>query len=443
MRNPKNVVIMVGDGMGYNQVAAGSLFLYGEVGKQGFEHFPVRFGVTTFSASGRGYSPDSAWVSFSYVQRHATDSGASATAISTGTKTYNGAIGFGPDQRPLDHLMDLAENVGKSTGVVSSVPLTHATPAGFLAHNASRAALERLAQEMILRSRVDVLMACGNPWFDDNGDSLAVAKTYKWLGGEQVWNGLLASATRFDLDSNGTAETVVGDADGDGIPDAWTLIQTRREFCSMISGPTPNRVIGIPQTHETLQNKRFGQRGPKMSDYREDAPYAVPQNERVPTLPEMTRAALNVLDNDPDGFVLMVEGGAIDWSGHSTNSGRMIEEMVDFTRAVDAVSAWVDSASSWDETLVVVTGDHETGYLWGPGSGLQADGSSVWNPLQGNGVGRLPGMQWNGGGHTNSLLPLYAKGRGSERFSRYVDGIDPRRGPFVDNTTIFKVLTDR
>ena len=68
-RNPKNVIILVGDGMGFNQVEAGSLFLHGESGRQVFERFPVRYGCTTFSASGNGYQPDSAWTSFDYLKK--------------------------------------------------------------------------------------------------------------------------------------------------------------------------------------------------------------------------------------------------------------------------------------------------------------------------------------------------------------------------------------
>lgn len=438
-RNPKNVIILVGDGMGFNQVEAGSLFS----GRQVFERFPVRYGCTTFSASGNGYQPDSVWTSFDYLKKRATDSGAAATALATGTKTTNGAIGVGPDGDPVPNILEVAEDVGKATGVVSSVGISHATPAGFVAHSRSRGSLESIAQEMILRSRVDVIMGAGNPWFDDNGNALAEPKNFRWVGGEQVWKGLLLSGARFDLDTNGTYETTVADADGDGVPDRWELVQTRRAFRQLAAGPTPKRVLGLPQIHETLQQKRTDQRGSNLRhDYANDAPYAVPLNEKVPTLAEMTRAAINVLDNDPDGFVLMVEGGAIDWAGHANLSGRLIEEVAGFTEAIEAVVTWVDSASSWDETLVVVTADHETGYLWGPGTGFGADGAIQWNPLQGQGLRRMPAMQWNSTGHTNSLVPFFAKGRCSERFARFVDGTDPRYGQFLDNTAIFRMLTE-
>ena len=95
-------------------------------------------------------------------------------------------------------------------------------------------------------------------------------------------------------------------------------------------------------------------------------PFVVPYTSSVPDLATMTRGALNVLDDDPDGLFLMVEGGAVDHAAHVGQSGRLIEEELAFDDAVDAVVAWVEARSSWSETLVIVTGDHETGYRWGP-----------------------------------------------------------------------------
>ena len=117
----------------------------------------------------------------------------------------------------------------------------------------------------------------------------------------------------------------------------------------------------------------------------------------------------------------------------------MIEEQIDFDNAAEAVVAWVEDNSSWDETLVIVTGDHETGYLTGPGSG-QGEAGPVWNTLVNNGQGNLPGMEWHSIGHTNALIPLFARGVGSELFAGYADQFDPVRGEFVDNTEIGQIL---
>jgi alkaline phosphatase len=132
----------------------------------------------------------------------------------------------------------------------------------------------------------------------------------------------------------------------------------------------------------------------------------------------MTKAALNVLDDDPDGLFLMVEGGAVDWAGHTNQSGRVIEEQIDFNNAVEAAVAWVNANSNWGETLLIVTGDHETGYLTGPGS------DPTWEPLVNNGASNLPGMEWHSGSHTNQLIPFFAKGSPHRMFKDYAKNGD-------------------
>ena len=220
--------------------------------------------------------------------------------------------------------------------------------------------------------------------------------------------------------------TAGGDADGDGLDDPWTLIQTLEEFQELAAGPTPKRVIGVARVYQTLQQGRGGN---KYAD-----PYEAKFIDTVPTLEEMTKAALNVLDDDPDGLFLMVEGGAIDWASHTNQSGRMIEEHIDFEMAVEAVVDWVKKNSNWGETLLIVTGDHETGYLNGPGS------DPTWEPIVNNGAGILPGMEWHSGSHTNSLMVISAKGRAARLLRRYADEIDPVRGRYLDNTEVANVI---
>jgi alkaline phosphatase len=260
-------------------------------------------------------------------------------------------------------------------------------------------------------SKAEVVMGAGHPLYDDSGKLREAAK-YDYVAQPQ-WDQLAAG-------------TCASDANGDGTPDAWKLIQTKAEFAALAQGDTPVRVAGLAQAGSTLQSGRAG-------DTKADA-YAVPLNDNVPSLAQMTMAAFNVLDNDPDGFCIMIEGGAVDWAAHSNLSGRVIEEEADFSQAVDAVIAWVEKNSNWNDTLLIVTGDHETGYLTGPGSDPE------WKPLVGNGQGRMPGMQWHSGGHTNSLIPLFARGAEASRFDQMVVGRDPMRGPYVDNTSLAKTI---
>ncbi len=141
----------------------------------------------------------------------------------------------------------------------------------------------------------------------------------------------------------------------------------------------------------------------------------------------------------------MVEGGAVDWAAHDNQTGRLIEEQRDFDLAVAAVVEWVESHSRWKDTLIIVTSDHETGYLTGPGSGPTSlgngeDSPGVWKPLLNRGKGQTPGVQWNIGGHTNSLVPFFARGAGSCQFERCADQKDPVHGPYLDNAEIGHVL---
>lgn len=418
-KKPKNIIVLISDGCGYNHVDAASLYQYGRTGSQVYERFPVQMGMSHYMIPG-GYDPDYAWDYFEYVKNGATDSAAAATAMSSGVRSYSGAIGVGLDKRPVKHLIQRLEEMGRATGVITSVEWSHATPAGYVAHNESRNNYEDIAKEMIYNSSVDVIMGCGHPWFGHDGQALSTPNTYKYVGGETTWNELVAG-------------TAGGDADGDGVADPWTLVQSLDEFRALINGPTPKRICGVAQVYQTLQQSRSG-------DGSAD-PYVVPLNQNVPTLEEMTQGALNVLDDDPDGFFLMVEGGAVDWSGHANQSGRVIEEEIDFNHAVEAVVTWTTVNRAWDDTLIIVTGDHETGYLTGPGSGDDGTGP-VWNPLVNNGRDNVPGMQWNSGDHTNSLIPFYAAGKKAEKFWDAAEGYDPVRGWYLNNTSLAKVLFD-
>jgi alkaline phosphatase len=415
----KNIILMIGDGMGYNHVQAGSLFLYGQSDGQPYHAFPVRVAMSTYAAEGR-YDPQGFWADYASAGAGATDSAAAATAMATGSKTYRYAIGLDVQRRKLRNVVEAAEESGRATGVVTSVPVSHATPAGFVAHNPTRKNVEEIAREMIDESALEVLMGCGHPWYDRNGKKRSEPDSFRAVGGQSTWEALEKGASG-------------GDSDGDGSPDPWSLIQDRQAFRILAGGETPKRVLGLARVERTLQQER-GESSEEYSGAGKTA-FAEPLIDTVPTLAEMTQAALNVLDNDADGFFLMVEGGAIDWASHANQSGRMIEEQIAFDHAVDRVIAWVETHSSWNETLLIVTADHETGFLNGPGRSDQP------NPLVGRGLLRQPDMQWQSADHTNSLVPFFAKGAGAEAFRRHLlPEPDPVRGPYLDNTAVAQVL---
>jgi alkaline phosphatase len=312
----------------------------------------------------------------------------------------------------VENVLERAEKLGKSTGIVTSVTFCDATPAAFGAHVPSRNAEEEIARLMLMTSAVDVIMGTGHPWYDNAGKRRA-EPNYEYVGGETTWAAL-------------SAGTAGADADGDGEPDPWKLIESKADFAALAAGPTPKRVCGVAQSWDTLEaarNLNFAA-----------APYADRFPANVPTLCEMTEGALNVLDNDPQGFALMVEGGAIDGAAHANVGTRMVEEQMEFNKAVETVIAWVEHHSGWNETLLIVTADHETGYVTGPGSDPR------WQPLANNGPGKMAGLEFHSKSHTNSLVPLFAKGAGAEAFADAVIGIDPQRGQYIDNTTVAKVM---
>lgn len=414
----KNIILMISDGMGFYHLDATRLYQHGPGGTSLYDDFPVRLAMTTF-ASGGEYDPESAFEDPAWVDEGYTDSAAAGTALATGVKTYRGAIGLDDNKSTLRNIVEAAEENGRRTGVVTSVQISHATPATFVAHNESRNNYVEIAKEMLLESPVDVLMGAGHPEYDNTGRLVEGERDYKYVGGLETWLEVMRGKAG-------------ADADGDGKADPWTLIQDRRQFEELQFGHTPRRVLGVARVATTLQQSRDVD--PDANEDDEAPPFDTPFNESVPTLEMMTRGALNVLDNGSDGLFLMVEGGAVDWASHANQSGRMIEEQIDFDHAVKAVIDWVEENSSWDETLLIVTSDHECGHLSGP------DGDAEWVAPQFRGLAVLPEMEWRSDNHTNMLVPLFVKGVGSEMFEDRVSSEDPLWGDFVDNIDIAEVM---
>jgi alkaline phosphatase len=264
-------------------------------------------------------------------------------------------------------------------------------------------------------------MGTGAPDFGYDGTPYPLYPTsshLKYTGGWDTWQ---------DINDG----VVTGaDADGDTVADDWIVIRTLDDFRDMAEGSTPSRVLGIPEVYYPLQLHR--------SFKFPDVPFSVddPFIPTVPTLAEMTKAALNVLDNDEDGLFLMVEGGAVDYANHYMSGAYMIEEQADFNRAVEAVMDWVQKNSNWGETLVIVTTDHDCGYIYGPGS----NANRTYEPILNNGAGNMPGLEYNHWFHSNSLVPFFAKGDAARLFKGKADEMDKVYGPYIDNTEIFEVI---
>ncbi|MEM9990099.1 MAG: alkaline phosphatase, partial [Pseudomonadota bacterium] len=271
--------------------------------------------------------------------RSYTDSAAAGTALMAGRKTSNGRINLDwSGEEEFETIAEIAMKKGRAAGAVASVMVSHATPASVVAHNISRGNYAEIFNEMA-SSGLDVIMGGGHPLFDVSGRAVdPVDETsFQFVGGPDTYASLMS-----DQGLNG-----------------YTFIDQRADFDALATGGIrPQRVVGVARTATTLQAAR------------QDLPNAdtlsgVAFNPEVPNLATMSRGALNVLSQDKDGFFLMIEGGAVDWMGHANNMPRFIEEQVDFNLAIDAVIEWVEANSSWDETLLIVTADHETGGIWG------------------------------------------------------------------------------
>lgn len=430
----KNVILMVGDGAGFNCWDAASMY-QGRWDRDAGRSRQVydgpgwiRLGCTTFplnlakNPAGTGqqnpglvYDPDKAWdpvAGYKWLTDNYTDSAAAGTALASGVKTFNNAINWSDLDRPISStIAQVARLQGKSVGVVTSVQWSHATPAALGgARSRSRNDYERIANQLIRGGLLDVILGAGNPDFDDNGQPASKKKVYQYVGGRETWRDIEAARA--------TGQTYFG----------LHPLSTKSEFESLLGDAVPPRVLGTAQVARTLQESRDGAAI-------DDAPYSDPLVPGVPSLELMTRGALNVLDANPRGLLLVVEGGAIDWANHDNFAARMIEEQIEFIKAIEAVVQWVETCSSWDETLLILTADHETGLIWGPDAG-----GKRFQPLEDLGPGKVPLVQYNSELHSNSLVPLMARGSGSQSFRDLATQTDPVRGPYADNTDIYRVM---
>ena len=425
---PKNIIYMIGDGMGYGHLALTNLYetgqskylVDGDFGDeelkekdgepvQSYEEFN-RLSMATFPMGG-SYDPEQAWKTHEYVtEGKITDSAAAGTAMATGVKTNNGILGMSHYGMKEENTSERAKKQGKSAGVVSSVAYSEATPAAWAAHNMDRDKLQDITKEM-LGNDLDLVMAAGHPFYNNDHEKLDTPD-YSFIYEDDY------------------AKLSGGQTD-------WTYFESNDDFQKMAGGDVEpgKKYWGIAQVGSTLQNSRTGEA---------EAPYSDKLNDVV-DLPTMTTGALNALGQDDDGFSVMIEGGAIDWAGHGNNPVRNIEETQDFNKAVDAAIEWVEKNSSWEDTLLIVTADHETGYLSGANevpTDKNPEADNKFNAMVGakEEVGR---HGWYSGQHTNQLVPFFFKGAGSADIKAHAAGTDPVRGDFIDNTTVANLVFDQ
>jgi alkaline phosphatase len=451
---PISVVLFISDGASYETWNMAGYWARGERDGAPWSDWPVKLGMTTFPLNTSRtptmndtpmvtYDPALAWstapaapdlkpqppafpgeptrvypspfAGYQWVKKDYADSAAAGTALSTGIKTYNNAISVDNFGRDLGLVTDAARRTGRLTGTVTSVPFSHATPAVFGANNRVRDNYHEIARDMLRTDRLDVVIGAGHPDYDDNGRPRT--PDYSFVAPAE-WSALKAGEIRGRfVDAHADIRAL---ADGSMAP--------------------PDRLVVVPRAGSTLQFAR------KADVAGKDAanPSGVAFNRDMPDLPVLTRVALNRLGRHDRGFFLMVEGGAVDWGAHSNQTGRMIEEQLDFEASVTATIDWLRQRGRLDRTLLIVLTDHGNGLPLGPDSDRIA-----WQPVENRGRGKLPGVRWHSGTHTNEVTRMWAMGPGSECLANFVQGTDPglrdiirhnADGRYIDNTAIMPVM---
>jgi alkaline phosphatase len=324
----KNVIFMIGDGMGLPAMYSA----------MSVSDHPLNIERCNITGLQKTFSADN------YI----TDSAAAGTALATGTKTNNGTLGMDTQGNRVKSILEIAEEHGLATGLVSTSSITHATPASFIAHEPSRGSYENIALDF-LKTDIDVFIGGGYDNFAKRVDKLNLVDSLRSRG--------------YEVDT--------------------TMDMVRKSSSLKLAGLTapvhnPYRLVG-----------------------------------RGDMLPESSQKAIEILNKNKKGFFLMIEGSQIDWAGHANNADTLIDETLDFDRAVGLV---LDFAKKDGHTLVVITADHETGGVTIVGGDNQT---------------HLVKLNFSTKDHTAVMVPVYAYGPGSERFN----GI-------YDNTEIFyKILS--
>lgn len=295
----KYVFYFIGDGMGVNQVQGTEIYRAELEGKMGispllFTQFPYTTVATTNSATNR-----------------VTDSAAAGTALATGQKTKNSAIGMLKDQKtPVNSVAAWAKDKGYRVGIATSVTVNHATPGAFYAHAAKRTLYHEIGKDLYKTG------------FDFYAGSDFRDATDK---------------------NNPSAENLYNLADKNG----YTLARGYKDYQK--KRKKADKII-LFQTEEASKHELAS------------IPYAIDRKKGDMTLQDITRSAINFLSKDlSKGFFLMVEGGKIDWACHSNDAATTFHEIMDFDDAIKI--AYEFYSQHPEETLIVVTADHETGGL--------------------------------------------------------------------------------
>jgi alkaline phosphatase len=291
-------------------------------------------------------------------QAHAvTDSSSSATSMTSGIKTYNGAINVDRSGQPVPTIAHFAQDKGYAIGAVSSVMISHATPASSYAHNVHRNDYQDIARDLLGRPSImhrekpldglDVIIGTG--YGIKSGDEES-KQGQNYIPGSQA----VADADINAVDVRNGGKYVVA-MRAAGVNGGESLEKAAEE-----ASESGKRLLGIygVMTGNLPYRTADGDFQPAPGRDNEADSYTVYDLKENPTLAQMATAALNVLDKNPKGFWLMVEAGDVDWANHDNNLDNSIGAVISGDAAVKAITDWVEKNSNWNETVLIVTADH-------------------------------------------------------------------------------------
>jgi alkaline phosphatase len=345
----KNIIFMVPDGLGLSNVTAARIFIQGPGGQ----------GLRLESLSEIGYQRTHSANSL------VTDSAAAASAWACGEKFDNGEISHHTDSGiSPPTILEWAKARGKSTGLVATSTITHATPAAFGAHIYLRKCENEIARQYIEVTGVDVLLGGGVSRFNSTGpDPCGVSGNFI-----------------------NTALTL-----------GYQVVYDKDQLDAVVPGEI--KLLGL-----------FSDAGMTPEYLRINDPA-----NTEPHLWEMTAKALQILEKNDDGFFLLVEGSQIDWGNHANDIVYQIGETLAFDRAVDVVLDWLKAKRNRrNNTLVIVVSDHDTG-----GFAINGPyGSTITGP------GEFVEDGWTSDGHTAQDTMIWSQGPYSEHLGRAIDNTE-------------------
>lgn len=330
----KNVIMIIGDGMGPQQV--GLLLSYAR-------QAPHSVIANRATALDRILEQGRLGISLPYTAGTlVTDSAASATQLATGKFAGAEMLGLDKDGNAQENIIEKARRMGKATGLVSDTRITHATPAAFASHQTHRSQENNIPEDL-LATGADVMLSGGLSYWIPEQASDKKSLIHQQLA-HITGNSAEIKSSRKD------AKNLLDIAQQKG----YTLAFNNEQL-QQANGKT----LGL-FANSGMQN------GIVETQFKDDS-------KRVqPTLKDMSAQALKILDRNEQGFFLMIEAGQIDWASHRNDTGLLLHEMLRFNDTLNTVLDW---AANRQDTLIIVTADHETG-----GFGFSYSGENIPKP---------------------------------------------------------------